>query len=348
MTPRVSVCVPNLNSLPFLRERFDTIVGQTLPDWELFVYDSYSNDGAWEFIQQLAAGESRMRIAQGPREGPYPAWNECLRQTRAEFVYIATSDDTMAPDCLEKMVAALERHQDCDLAHCPFTAIDENSAPIAEPKWPECSPFGFGLEESMHQPHVRRAPYDGLLHLMGRIVYNSITQLLVRRSLFSRIGNFRAQWGSVGDFNWGMRAGLVTNTVHVPDTWASWRVHSGQATASAQLMSHEHFQKVDEMISNAVETSERFLHPAVAAGLRSHWVQWTKDMRSYYSGLRNRPSSLHRRFYQAGQLFHGTAAARSQITGQLFGKPKWPEIAPTEMRRWVESLGLGPVIRVES
>ena len=141
MTPRVSICVPNLNMLPFLRERFATILGQTLQEWELFVYDSYSNDGAWEFIQQLAIRESRMRIAQGPREGPYPAWNECLRQTTAEFVYIATSDDTMAPDCLEKMVAALDRHQDCDLAHCPFVAIDESGAPVAEPKWPECSPF---------------------------------------------------------------------------------------------------------------------------------------------------------------------------------------------------------------
>ena len=106
MAPSVSICVPNLNMLPFLKERFDSIFNQTFQDWELFVYDSHSDDGAWEFIQDLAKKCDRMRIAQGPREGPYPAWNECLRRTGGEYVYIATSDDAMAPDFLEKMVTA--------------------------------------------------------------------------------------------------------------------------------------------------------------------------------------------------------------------------------------------------
>ena len=67
-----SICMPNLNTRPFLKERFDSIFNQTFQDWELFVYDSHSDDGAWEFIQDLAKKCDRMRIAQGPREGPYP------------------------------------------------------------------------------------------------------------------------------------------------------------------------------------------------------------------------------------------------------------------------------------
>src|SRR6185436_8243728 len=120
MTPLVSICVPTLNSLSFLKERFDSIFQQPFQDWELFVYDSYSDDGSWEFIQKVAAGEKRIRTMQGPRKGPYPAWNECLRQTRGELVYIATSDDSMAPDFLEKMAGALEEHSDCEIAHCPL------------------------------------------------------------------------------------------------------------------------------------------------------------------------------------------------------------------------------------
>ena len=349
MTPRVSVCVPNLNMLPFLRERFDTIFGQTLRDWELYVYDGFSDDGAWEFIQQLATQEGRMRVAQGPREGPYAAWNECLRQTKAEFVYIATSDDTMALDCLEKMVGALERHKDCDLALCPLIAIDAAGARVVEPRWPECTPFGSGIEEMLYRPHVHRAPYDGLLHLLGRVVYNSITQLLIRRSLFSRVGYFPTKWGSIGDFNWEMKASLIANTIHVPDTWASWRVHSKQATAALDLLSAGHGERVEEMIRDAFHACEAYLEPAVARGLRSHWLDWTRDMKIYYEGLRSRQgTTLHRRLYQVAQLFGGTAAARSQIVGRLFGRPKWPQIAPTEMRLWLESLGRGPAVTPEA
>ncbi len=344
MTPRVSICVPNLNMHPFLGRRFETILNQTSQDWELFVYDSCSDDGAWEFLQHLAARESRMRLLQSPREGPYPAWNECLRQTKAEFLYIATSDDTMALDCLEKLVAALEHNRNCDLAHCPLVAIDGADTPVAQPKWPDGTVFGQGIAKMVHQSHVRHAPYDGLLHLTGRHVYLSITQVLIRRSLFSRIGGFPTKWGSISDFNWEMKAGLVANTVHVPDTWASLRVHPGQATDSVDVYSPDRARKIEEMISDALLACEADLAPAVVAGLKSHWLNWSRDMRNYYADLRQRRSALRRRQYQVGQLFNGTAAARSEIVGQLFGKSKWLEVAPTEIRLWLESVGLGPVI----
>src|SRR5471030_2653963 len=123
--PRVSICVPNLNTRPFLPERFETIFNQTFQDWELIVCDSHSDDGSWEYIQELAAHEPRMRISQTPRNGIYAGFNDCIKQARGEYVYIATSDDTMASDCLEKMVAALEAHAECGLCQCGLEVIDE-------------------------------------------------------------------------------------------------------------------------------------------------------------------------------------------------------------------------------
>ena len=167
MNPKVSICVPNLNTRPFLAERFETIFNQSFQDWELLVYDSYSDDGAWEYIQELAAGETRMRVWQGPRQGTPGSWNPCIHEARGEFVYIATSDDAMAPDCLEKLVAALEQHNDCDLAHCPLVVVDEAGTPLAHSQWPQGTVFAQGTGELLHLPHIRRAPYDGLLSPYG-------------------------------------------------------------------------------------------------------------------------------------------------------------------------------------
>jgi len=345
MVPRVSICLPNLNMLPFLRQRFDTIFSQTFQDWELFVYDSHSDDGAWEFIKNLARREPRMRISQGPREGVYPAWNQCIQHTDAELIYIATSDDTMAPDCLEKLVTALERNEHCDLAQCPLIDIDETGARLTHPNWPQCTVFSAnGMSEMLERAHVRRAPYDGLLHLTGRHVYLSITQLLIRRSLFSRIGGFPSKWGSVSDFNWEMKAGLIANTVYVPDTWASWRVHPKQASAAVNVFSAERDQKVEEMIEQATLSCEAHLPPSIVAGLKSHWLALSREMRKYYASLRQRRSVGRRRLYQLAELFRGTHAARSELLGQLLGKPKWGQQAPTEIRLWLESLGFGPVL----
>ena len=340
-TPLVSVCLPSLNTFPFLQERINTILGQTYTNWELIVIDSHSTDGSWELFQKLARQDQRVSITQAPR-GLYESWNNSIQRARGQYVYIATSDDTMAPDCLEKLVASLEQHEDCDLAHCNLVVIDEKGTPVLDYQWPTSTVFAHGTPELPYLPHIRRAPYDGLLHLTGRMVYQSITELLIRRSLFPRIGGFKGDWGSVGDLFWDMKAGLVANTVHVPDTWASWRRHSNQITVSATLLSTEHARKVGEMICEALIACQSYLAPQVLAGVKEHWLTWSSDMRNYYRGLRIRPNVLQRRLFQVWQA--SKRAVRSEWIQQFSGRPKWPDRAPADIRNWLESIGLGPVV----
>lgn len=342
MKPRVSVCVPNLNTRPFLPERFQTILEQSFQDWELLVYDSYSDDGAWEYIRELASREPRMRAWQGPREGTPGSWSPCVREARGEYVYIATSDDTMPPDCLEKLVAALDAHPDCDVAHCRLRAIDENGRDVASTWewWSQGSVFALSSGPLLHCLHVRRAPFDGLLHLQGGSVYVSITQLLIRRSLFDRIGFFESTWGSVGDFNWSMRAGLVANTVHVPDTWGGWRVHADQATAGIKLGSAEHARKIDEMIDHAIETCEGFLAPTLRQRLTSRWSSEAKELRAFTRGVAaRRQSSIRRRGFIIGRVLAGSAPAREYVKSRLLGRsfPDW-------VRSCLDEAGCGPIL----
>ena len=341
--PLVSICLPNLNTLSFLKERLDTILAQTFQNWELVICDSCSDDGSWEFFQQYE-GNPRIHMWRVPREGPYAGWNECLRRARGKFIYIATSDDTMALDCLEKLVAALEQHTECDLAHCPLVLVDETGAGVTDQSWPECTVFGDGIGELVHKPHVRHAPYDGLLHFTARHVILSFTQLLIRRSLFSRTGPFQSKWGSISDFNWEMKAGLVANMIHVPDTWATWRIHPAQASATIDVYSPERDKKFEEMIQDAVSTCEPYLAPDIVAGLKSGLLDRTMKMRTYYAGLRQRRKTMDRRVFQLSQLFTGPALARSEIISRLFGRPKWGDVAPAELRLWLESLGHRPIV----
>jgi len=344
--PKVSILLPNLNTFPYLQERIDTIFDQTFTDWELVVSDNYSEDGAWEFFQDLAKKDERVKIAQAPKEGLYPNWNNCVKRAIGEYVYIATSDDTMAPDCIEKMVAALEKHPDCDIAHCPLLIIDQDGKPLDQPKVNEVTVFAHGLGELADQAHIRRAPYDGLIHLTGMHVTLSITQILIRRSIFERTGLFSSKWGSISDFHWEMKAGLVSSTVHVPDTWASWRLHPHQATASVERFKPEHDLKVEEMIDDALASCETYLDPTVLKELKAHWLAWNREARAYYAGLRHRRgSSMQRRIYQVSNFFTGTQTSRREMTGRIFGIPKWGDIVPSKTRSLLESLGIRAIER---
>jgi hypothetical protein len=345
--PLVSICLPSLNTFPFLQERIDSILGQTFTDWELVVTDSYSEDGSWELFERLARRDDRVSIAQAPR-GLYPSWNHCLRRARGAFVYVATSDDTMALDCIEKMVTALSAHADCDLAHCPLVVTGPDGTPLDDDRshrWPECTIFAHGLEHLARVPHIRRAPYDGLLHLVGEHVVLSVNQLLIRRSLFERTGYFESTWGSVGDFNWEMRAGLLASMVHVPDTWVSWRVHTTQATAKIDVFSPERARQIDDMIGNAIEACRSRLPAPVVSGLGSYLLPWAGELRSYYAGLRERRQvASQRRLFQARRFLAGSGAVRSEIWGRVLGRPRWPDVAPGQIRAWLEAACDYPVI----
>lgn len=260
--PRVSICVANLNSRKFLPERFESIFQQGFQDWELIVYDSHSEDGAWEYIQGLAAKEPRMRISQGPREGVYAGWNACLRQAKGEFVYIATSDDTMSPDCLEKMVAALNEHPLCDLAHCCATFIDEQSNPLdwKWETWPSVAYFG----DLIHARHIRPRGHDSMLAFALATPYYSITQLLIRRSLFEKTGLFETRWGSFGDLEWQMRAALSTATIHIPEYLATWRKHPEQASQLDKYYIAQQAGWFVEMADEALDFSKKIKTPKPA------------------------------------------------------------------------------------
>lgn len=255
-TPKVSIVLPSLNNRQYLEERFETILNQTFTDWELVIIDNYSDDGAWELIKEFAQRDTRFRISQAPREGIYINWNNCIRLARGEYIYIATNDDTMTPDCLEKMVKALEQYPDCEICHVKCKIIDGKGKEL-KGYW-EKLPASQFYGDLMNKSHIRFAPYDGILYCALSTVYFGPLQLLIRRSVFDKVGFFPLEWGSEGDFEWGMRAALVCNTIHIPETLVAWRIHPQQST---NIQAHKtSAQKIRfiEMVQAALPILEKY------------------------------------------------------------------------------------------
>ncbi len=341
-TPRVSICLPNLNTLPYLAERIATIDAQSFTDWELLVYDSYSTDGAWEYFCELAEREPRMRIWQGPREGTPGSWTPCIREARGEFVYVATSDDTMAGDCLEKMVDALDENPDCDLAHCPIKIIDENGEP-GQDWWSGSSLFMKSAGDLAGCHHKRVAPFDGILCMLGDNVYTSVTQLLIRRRLFDRIGFYEKEWGAVGDFHWNFRAGLAASTVHVPDTWGGWRVHQAQATAGVELGSLGHQAKIDGMIDDVLNNLGDYVDARYYDGDFGQLEKRARELRNYLREHGGQPTATDRRIFVIRQALSGNRLAWQHLGSMRPGRTRWPRGAAEAVQSWFKEAVLIPL-----
>lgn len=241
-TPTVSICLPNLNTATYLEECIRSALGQTFSDFELIISDNYSDDGSWEIIQRYAGEDKRTRAFQKPREGMYANWNNTLREARGKYIYILTSDDVMVPDCLEKMVAALEAHPECDIATCKLLTIDEFGNPIPE-QWERYDSTRY-LGEILEKQHVRFAPSDFPIHFLFGSIIISITQILVRRTVFDRVGMFRTDLGSEADLEWHARSSWFSSKIHIPEFLATWRRSPQQATGQGKREGAFHYRRL--------------------------------------------------------------------------------------------------------
>lgn len=334
---RVSICLPNLNTARYLPELFAAILAQTFEDWECVVSDNFSDDESWEIIRDFAGRDSRIVPLQAARhpEGMYPNWNNCIERALGEYVYIATSDDTLAADFLEKMVHELDSHPECDLAHCPLRIIDGEGRDMGD-WWQTSSTFAMASPGLLGRRHIRHAPFDGLLHIGGQSVYISITQLLIRRRLFDQVGLFSGKWRSLGDFHWNMRASLVANTVHVPDTWGGWRVHPQQATAQYDDQSAEHLRQKREMIEHAMGRTETELPEFVRSGGWQRMREYLNAKDNLSRGIEACGGKSARIMYLLREYSKGSQAAWDYARWYLGCGPDWFENPEITIRRWAE------------
>ncbi|MGA1467056.1 MAG: glycosyltransferase family 2 protein [Phycisphaerales bacterium] len=112
-TPRCSVVLIVFNGEQFLSEAIESVLSQTIEDWELLVVDDGSADGSRSIAESFAAVDSRVRVIAHPggaNRGMSATRNLGLREARGEWVALLDHDDRFEPMKLEVMLELLEAH----------------------------------------------------------------------------------------------------------------------------------------------------------------------------------------------------------------------------------------------
>ncbi|MCK6409366.1 glycosyltransferase [Thauera sp.] len=206
---RISVVMPCYNAAPFVREAVECVMKQTWDEVELIVVDDGSTDASQTILKTLAdTHRGRIRLLHQDRRGPYPARNLGLRHASGGLVAFLDADDYLAPDCLEKLAAALER-EGADIAYCGWQNVGEG-APGTEPYVP---PDYASLDTAAE--FLRACPWP-------------IHAALVRREASDAVGGFSERCFSAMDYDFWLRLYAHTRKiVRVPEVMAFYRWHGG-------------------------------------------------------------------------------------------------------------------------
>lgn len=116
--PTVSVVMPVRNAEGPLPRALQSIVDQTLTDWEMLAIDDGSEDATPELLRDCAARDGRVRVLSAPQRGLVAALNLGLASARSGLIARMDADDISHPDRLVQQVRYLQEHPEVGLVGC--------------------------------------------------------------------------------------------------------------------------------------------------------------------------------------------------------------------------------------
>jgi glycosyltransferase involved in cell wall biosynthesis len=172
VNPAISVIIPVWNGARYLREAFDRIRSQSVPDLEVIVVDDESTDETAEIAKSLAG----VTYVRQMRSGQSAARNLGVSLSRGRFLAFLDADDLWSRSKLELQLAQFDRRGDLDAV------------------------FGHAIQFSSRDECGRIVPVGAKMpaHLPGA--------MLIRRASFDRVGPYSSAW-QVGEvLDWYARA----------------------------------------------------------------------------------------------------------------------------------------------
>ncbi len=109
---KVSVIMPAYNVAPYIGAAIESVLAQTMPDWELLIADDGSPDATATIAEQYVARDPRVRLLRHENGGVSGARNRALRESSGEFLALLDSDDIWDPAYLAAQLAIFAEHPD--------------------------------------------------------------------------------------------------------------------------------------------------------------------------------------------------------------------------------------------
>lgn len=133
---KISVIIPCYNSAKYLEACMDSVLKQTMPDFEAILVDDGSADDTLVIASRIAACDTRVQVLHQENAGVSAARNLGLDRARGEWVTFVDSDDLLPPDAFSVMLSAAKADVDMVVcAHRTFTEDGKTETVIPETRW---------------------------------------------------------------------------------------------------------------------------------------------------------------------------------------------------------------------
>jgi len=129
--------MPVYNSETFLAEAIESILSQTLGDFELLIVYDESRDSSFAIIERHRRLDPRISVIQGQGKALIGALNQGIDAARGKYIARMDADDVSYPKRFEKQVEVMES-AGADICGCHWLMINERGKLIEAKLVPLC------------------------------------------------------------------------------------------------------------------------------------------------------------------------------------------------------------------
>lgn len=164
--PKISILMGIYNCAGTLPDAIDSILRQTVTDWELILCDDGSADDTLSVAKRFAqAHPDRIVLLQNPQNmGLNATLNRCLSVARGTYIARMDGDDVCAPERFAEELAVLESEPDIAIVSTDMHFFDESGiwGMVQYPEYPQPKDFLAGTPFCHAPCMVRKEAFDAV------------------------------------------------------------------------------------------------------------------------------------------------------------------------------------------
>ncbi len=205
-SPLVSVLMTAYNRDKYIAEAIDSVLKSTYKNFELIIVDDCSNDDTLAIANDYARTNKKINVFRNEKNlGQFANRNKAAEYANGKYLKYVDSDDTIASNCIEEMVNAMESFPEAVLGFCHTIN-----------NLPKVYPFLICSKE-VYKRHF----FNGGLLFTGPI------GLIISKSAFKEFHGFE-EFGMPSDNHLSLKLAGKNKVVAIQPNLFFWRQHSEQ------------------------------------------------------------------------------------------------------------------------
>ncbi len=202
--------MPVFNGGAYLAEAIESLLRQTLSDFELLAIDDGSEDESVAVLETFRERDHRVRPIVTDHQGIVAALNRGWRESRAKYIAIAHADDLSARKRLAHQARYLDENEEVAVVGSSVETIDE-----------------YGHRGSRLRFPAEPSRVRATLHRHNCLAHPSV---MFRRSAVAAVGGYRIDY--VEDYDLWLRISERFDLANLPEVLVLYRIHRGQISLS--------------------------------------------------------------------------------------------------------------------